>query len=566
MADFKTQVDDLTGFGSTDDVALADWLANGAREVINVFPMAKLDRMSEEVSFHSGNTKTTNPIDGLNVEDAKILHVLRAVDITASPVVYQPCRHIHSSQIGRAIDSNFMEYATSTDPVYYISDKLLRVLPDNDATNAGTADCKLQKINEDFTIAVTDTTVENFPKEGNNAVILFAARNALMRLMNNLQSNDLIDNASTGTLALMNAQIDNVTDASTGSLQLAQNKINDFYTSIADIDDITELWDDTNKRFKVVRDSLLKAQDIIDNDGFGTNLDVTDFVGDVDTALGKIDAHLTDEESILTDDPSDGAIFTALGLIKTAVDQAATAAGKFTSADESVFGDEDTFLTDSSQLTRVKAALDEAENVLNGNQPDANTDAFGAQAAEDVELVASALNIVQTEIQKAQMHLAEWTSIGDMRVKEVQVALNEADGYAKEVQARLGYATAYIAAANARTQEGSARIAQANLGVAVAQQELQRANVAIAEINSLMASYQLELSGVAPYLQEVQGRLSAAAQYGQEFQARLTRDQAKYQWYTQQYASIDAQYKQALQLISVEKIESEEQRLYREGR
>ena len=560
MADFKTRIDDLTGFGSTDDVAIVDWLAAGAREIIDVLPASKLDRMSEEQLFHSGNIKTTSPADGINVEDSKILHVLRAEDITASPVLYQPCREVHADQIGRVIDANYMEYATATDPAYYVSNKKLFVLPDHPTapTNSGDEDCKLVKINEDFTIAATDTTIENFPKEATNAVVLYASRNALMRLMNNLQSNTLIDDASTGVLALMNAEIDDVVHDTTGSLAKAKAEIDNFVSSIGDIDDTTELFDSTNKRFTVVRDALVKAQDIIDNDGFGSGLDVTDFVGDVDTALGKIDAHLVDEEAILTNDPTSGDIATALIAIKTAVNQAAEAAGKFTSADESVFGDEDTFLTDASQLTRVKAALDQAENVINNNQPDANTDAFGAQAAEDTELVASALAIVQTEIQRAQTHLTEWTSIGDMRVKEVQVALNEADGYAKEVQARLGYAAAYIAAANARTQEGSSRIAQASLGVAVARQELERASVAIAEINSLMSSYTLELQSVAPYMSEVSGKLAAAAQYGQEFQARLTRDQAKYQWYTQQYQMVNAQFQEALNLISIDKLKIEQ--------
>ena len=541
MADFKTRIDDLTGFGSTDDVAIVDWLTAGAREIIDVLPMSKLDRMSEIQAF-TGN---------VNVEDSKILHVLRKDENNSN--VLMPCREIHASQSGRAADSNYMEFASSSDPAYYIENKKIFTLP----ASAATDDSKLVKINEDFTIAATDTAIDNFPKEATNAVVLYASRNALMRLMNNLQSNDLIDDTSTGALALMNAEIDDVVNDTTGSLKLAKDQIDNFVTSIGDIDDTTELFDSTNKRFTVVRDALVKAQDIIDNDGFGSNLDVTDFVGDVDTALGKIDAHLVDEEAILTDDPTTGDIATALTAIKTAVDQAATAAGKFTSADESVFGDEDTFLTSNSQLTRVKAALDQAENVINNNQPDANTDAFGAQAAEDTELVSSALAIVQTEIKRAQTHLAEWTSIGDMRVKEVQVALNEADGYAKEVQARLGYAASYIAAANARTQEGSSRIAQANLGVAVAQQELQRANVAISEINSLMASYSLELQSVAPYMSEVSARLAAAAQYGQEFQARLTRDQAKYQWYTQQYQMVNAQFKEALQLIGIDKLKIE---------
>ena len=67
MADFKTRIDDLTGFGSTDDVAIVDWLTAGAREIIDVLPMSKLDRMSEIQAF-TGN---------VNVEDSKILHVLR---------------------------------------------------------------------------------------------------------------------------------------------------------------------------------------------------------------------------------------------------------------------------------------------------------------------------------------------------------------------------------------------------------------------------------------------------------------------------------------------------------
>lgn len=566
MADFKTQIDNLTGFGSTDDVAIADWLAAGAKEIIDVLPMSKLDRMSEEELFHSGNIRTDNPADGVNVEDSKILHVLRAEDITASPVVYQPCREVHANQIGRVIDPNYMEYATATDPAYYVSNKKLFVLPDHPTapTNTGDEDCKLVKINEDFTINIALDYIENFPSEATNAVVLYASRNALMRLMNNLQSNDLIDNTSTGALALMNAEIDDVVNDESGSLKLAKEQIGAFVSSIADIDDNTELFDDTNKRFTVVRDALVKAQDIIDNDGFGTDLDVTDFVGDIDAALGKIDAHLVDEEAILTNDPTNGDIATALTAIKAAVDKAKVAADKFLSdQSDSVFGDEDTFLTNNSQLTRVKDALDKAQETITGNAPSSTTSARGAQAEEDVELVTSALNISQTEIARAQAHLAEWTSIGDMRVKEAQIALSEADGYAKEVQARLGYAAAYIDAANARTQEGSSRIAQANLGVAVAQQELQRANVAISEINSLMASYSLELESVAPYMSEVSARLAAAAQYGQEFQARLTRDQAKYQWYTQQYQMVDTQFKEALQLISVEKIEQEQERVGR---
>ena len=140
-------------------------------------------------------------------------------------------------------------------------------------------------------------------------------------------------------------------------------------------------------------------------------------------------------------------ISTAVGLIKTAVDQAAVAASSFISATDSIFGDEDTFLSANSQLTRVKEALDKAQhlmsddasyNALTGVTDDVtNTSALYWLGDEDTEMVQAALSMVSTEIKRAQVHIQEWTSIGDMRVKEVQVALQEADGYSKEVQTRM---------------------------------------------------------------------------------------------------------------------------------
>ena len=35
MANFRTRVDDLTAFSTTDDVALADWLAEGCKAIID---------------------------------------------------------------------------------------------------------------------------------------------------------------------------------------------------------------------------------------------------------------------------------------------------------------------------------------------------------------------------------------------------------------------------------------------------------------------------------------------------------------------------------------------------
>ena len=134
-------------------------------------------------------------------------------------------------------------------------------------------------------------------------------------------------------------------------------------------------------------------------------------------------------------------VSTALTYMKAALDQAETAADKFEATTESVFGDEETFLTSNSQLTRVKNALDQVSDIINGNQPSSTTDAFGAQSSEDIEMANSALSIATVEINRAQAHLSEWVAIGDMRVKEINSALAEARGYGEEIQARLSVLT-----------------------------------------------------------------------------------------------------------------------------
>ena len=111
----------------------------------------------------------------------------------------------------------------------------------------------------------------------------------------------------------------------------------------------------------------------------------------------------------------------------TAVDAANIALDRVASYS---WDDEDTFTTLSSQLTRVKAALDDAEDIIDGDEPSATTDAYGAQTAEDTELVASALNIAKTEISRAQVHIQEWNTI-------LGGALQESQGFIQEANTRI---------------------------------------------------------------------------------------------------------------------------------
>tara|TARA_R100000152_G_C6775103_1_gene203282 strand:+ start:432 stop:1502 length:1071 start_codon:yes stop_codon:yes gene_type:complete len=135
-------------------------------------------------------------------------------------------------------------------------------------------------------------------------------------------------------------------------------------------------------------------------------------------------------------------IATALGLLKGAVDQARTACDKFENADtESIFGDEDTFLTASSQLTEVKDALDNVKAMYDTDQAD--DDGASAESLlywlndEDPEMISATIAAMGAEIQRAQANLTQWNSIGDMRVKEINASLAEANGYNQEIQTRM---------------------------------------------------------------------------------------------------------------------------------
>jgi len=580
MADFKTRIDDLTGFGSTDDVAIVDWLTAGAREIIDVLPMSKLDRMSEEELFHSGNIKTDNPVDGVNVEDSKILHVLRAEDITASPVVYQPCREVHADQVGRVIDSNYMEYATATDPAYYISDKKLFVLPDHPTapTNTGDKDCKLVKINEDFTIAATDTTIENFPKEANNAVVLYAARNALLRLMN-------LKHSSVSAL--------NVSDLSISATAPVSPAITTVSYSAA-----------TNA------DASSTAQATV-------SLGVTPAKIDVDTnapTYTKPTLTLTTlglpDLSISASAPADITVDAASVSFSQAVPQ-------FTppvlTVDMSQFEtfletDEDTELA-QLQLGRLNNEVDQYQaniqnEIANFNESVESYRAELQKSIKDAELTSAkeaqeiqeysndiqkyAQN-VRKEVEEYQQNTQKELSIYSTKVRA------EIDEYRANIQNELNefnkenakYQASVQGEVQKHNSDLQSNIEQARIDLAKAQQDARQATQvdvankaqdqalalqnAIQTMQAIIADNSNELSKFSQDInsyrtevgKEVQEYNANLQQKVQEFQSALQIATVEYNWYEKQYAIINGQFVEALRLLGVDKLEIEKQK---EGR
>ena len=401
MATFSAQIVDLVGAFS-DETALDSFITEGANEVINAMPRSVMERVADEVSVSDGSTSS---------ETHKILYVL---------LDDQPCRRVPAYKRGRVQDSSDMEFATASDPAYYIQDGKINVFP-----NSGTIKMVGVPVYNQGSPLNADgiSTITNFPDEYEYLVTLYAAIKALQQLMNNKHGNTDI----TGALTALEASVVNAED----EIEDAGKMVANIVLGVAEVTESAGDTDSSSSEFKTAADAIT-------------------------TALAQINTHS--------------------------------------------FNDGDTFTTDSSQLTRVKNALDQVSDIINGNQPSAATDAFGAQAAEDIELVGSSLNIAQTEIQRANAHLSEWTSI-------LQGALSQAQGFANEVQARGTWTSAKAQVWNGYFASASA------------------------------------------YAQAAQTYLSSAQGYASEVQSRLAVDTTEYNWYQGQQAKLQSDYDKGIQLM-----------------
>jgi len=120
----------------------------------------------------------------------------------------------------------------------------------------------------------------------------------------------------------------------------------------------------------------------------------------------------------------------------------------------------------------------------------------------------------------------------------LQRALTQAQIDAQEAQQEAKQATSVDLANKAQDQ------------VLALQNEAQTMAAAIQNNDDLISKFNSELS---KYSAQVNDEI-------QEYNTNLQKDVAKYSWYEKQYAMLSAQFQEALQLISVDKIQIEEKR------
>ena len=166
MAAFKTQIQDLIG-DFDDDVAINQFLTDGAKELINMMPPELKEKCTAETTLN--NSATTMDMDGVG----EILYVNRlSADSGGSRI---PCRKVPSMYGELSNDSNSLYKASATDPVYWIlssSDAtILNVIPTPTANQTAI----VYHVADPSITGSDDSVIANFPDELEYLVVLYAS-------------------------------------------------------------------------------------------------------------------------------------------------------------------------------------------------------------------------------------------------------------------------------------------------------------------------------------------------------------------------------------------------------
>jgi hypothetical protein len=176
VATFEAQVEGLTslsidGSSAPTQTELTQFLTDGASEVINAMPRSLKLFCATEDTF----TSTAVGSEAETLESSSLLAVTRS-----DGTIEQPCRKIPATLRGRASDSDDMNAATTTDPVYYIYNGKVNALP-------ASGSCKYLEVNNPA-VAYGDSAISSFPDEYEYLIPLYASVKSLQNAMGNKTS------------------------------------------------------------------------------------------------------------------------------------------------------------------------------------------------------------------------------------------------------------------------------------------------------------------------------------------------------------------------------------------
>tara|TARA_R110000824_G_scaffold383576_1_gene577219 strand:- start:555 stop:1196 length:642 start_codon:yes stop_codon:yes gene_type:complete len=182
MAVFKTQIQDIIG-AFDDDVAINQFLTDGAKELINMMPRDLKEKCTTETTLN--NSATTMDMDGVG----EVLYVNRlSADSGGSRI---PCRKVPSMYGELSNDSNSLYKASATDPVYWILSSgdtaILNVIPAPTANQTAI----VYHVAYPSIVGSDVSVIANFPDELEYLVVLYAAIKIIERQLIEEEDNEL---------------------------------------------------------------------------------------------------------------------------------------------------------------------------------------------------------------------------------------------------------------------------------------------------------------------------------------------------------------------------------------
>ena len=387
MATFEAQVEGLTslsidGSSAPTQTELTQFLTDGAKEILTSLPDSKKRLFTTSNELNGSSTNYT-------VAGSEVFAVTRD-----DGTINQPCRVVPAELQGRVRDSDDMMAATATDPVYYISNNLLSVVPE--PSNSQNAHVQALAYP---TVAYTDgdSGIAKFPDEAEYLVPLYAAIKSLQNALAAKSGNTDITTA----LTAINTEIDE-------TLAIADSAATEIGLANAEIDKATAEVALANEQV-----DLMNAEVDLSN-------------AELDEALVLVDSGI---------DTATAAIATAAGRVNTAV---ALANVQFDSAVTANTA-EDVELA-SSHVNAGNGFLSEAQGSL-------------GEASGYVNEVSARVNQVQAQISVAQGFLGTAGGYGNVAqgylgtasafINTAQGFIGTANAYLSQIQSKLNIAQAY---------------------------------------------------------------------------------------------------------------------------
>lgn len=166
MSSFKVQVEDLIG-SVGDDQLITDSLLSAGAEIIEITPLNRLLKFSNENSISS--------VNGFDVSNQKVLEVHKD---------NYKARFVSASDIAKVKDSSSIHYAVAKDPVFYFSGEKIYVLEAGSLVSGKLMSVPTQPTTDGTTlISATSTYTAFFPLEAEKLMIMGASVRCLKRIL-----------------------------------------------------------------------------------------------------------------------------------------------------------------------------------------------------------------------------------------------------------------------------------------------------------------------------------------------------------------------------------------------